>query len=72
MEKKLKRVIGYRDHVKPIKRCGNCAHSFCHNPGANVPGLSCKIVEAIGKLIDDVRVVDEEALCKLYVKKSSK
>jgi hypothetical protein len=65
-QKKLEKAMGYKDHVVPKRCCGNCGHSYCHNPGANISGLSCEIMGAVREFNDGiVGVVDGEGFMSM-------
>jgi hypothetical protein len=69
MIKKINKEMGYKEHQLPKKRCGNCRYSMVTNPGANIPGLGCKLKKMLCKIGDaGVKyVVHAEAVCDFYV-----
>ncbi len=74
--------IKYKKFRYPKESCGNCKHSYCHNPGANITGLSCRIIEKeLSKIERSLPAKDEKGnslhytgvvfrddICKMYVR----
>lgn len=73
IEKRIYKEIGFKEHVYPKKCCCNCGESYCHNPGAAIRGLSCRLIESMGKVALNeshfCSVVEEESVCKRWTKK---
>jgi len=69
LAKRIEQYLGYKPHQMPKKCCGNCCFSYITNPGASIPGLGCKIMDAMGRISDDEYArcqVDDEAVCLFY------
>ena len=70
LEKEIRREFKFKWPPIPKKRCGNCKHSYCHNPGAYITGLSCKLMERILKKRGSefgISIVDLIATCGNWV-----
>ena len=73
MIKKINKEMGYKEHQLPKKRCGNCRYSMVTNPGANIPGLGCKLKKMLCKIADACGEglggysVHAESICNFYV-----
>ena len=61
--------MGYKEHQLPKKRCGNCRYSMVTNPGANIPGLGCKLKKMLCKISNAgvEYIVHTESVCDFYV-----
>ena len=68
MIKKINKEMGYKEHQLPKKRCGNCTQTFVTNPGANIPGLGCKLKKMLCKIGDAgvEYLVHAESICNFY------
>jgi hypothetical protein len=67
--KYMEKVLSYKGHQYPKKCCSNCTNSEVTNPGANIPGLRCLIMDAMNKLMKidfGDSQVHKESICKLY------
>lgn len=69
LRKSIEKNIGFKDHQYPKKCCGRCGNSEVTNPGANIPGLACKIIRAMNRqsgLGCGNSQVHEESICEFY------
>ena len=71
MRKKADKILKYKAHRAPAECCANCNNSEVTNPGANIPGLGCKLMWAMYKFADrnENGQVDKEGICNFYIKK---
>ena len=59
--------IKYKKFKHPSRCCGRCKNSYCHNPGANVTGLTCRIIEEeLGKIESNLPCKDKSGITLLY------
>ena len=71
--KSVEKWLGYKDHQIPKICCGNCKHSGATNPGANIPGLQCLIMDVMNKHASENwgnSQVHTEAVCNFHSRKS--
>ncbi len=73
IRKSVEKHLGYKSHQRPKKCCINCNYSEVANPGANSPGLGCRMMVVMNRVAGLDRgygsnQVDEESICKFYLK----
>ena len=68
LSKLVRKELGYKGPTIPKKRCITCKHSYRHNPGAYITGISCKLMDKKLKKVYpyDHTVVDELGVCKYH------